>query len=1110
MISAILFISFFVFLILGLPIAICLGLSSVCAILYSGTSLTIVATNMYSGISKFLLLAIPFFVLSGNIMAKAGISKRLINFVDTCVGHKKGGIAIVCVIVACFFGAISGSGPATVAALGAVLIPAMVEQGGFSAPFSTALMATSSSIAIVIPPSIAFVVYASITGVSIADMFMAGIVPGLLMGVALVIIVMIEAKKHNIQPSREKASAKERWDTFKDAFWGFLMPVIILGGIYGGIFTPTEAAAVSVVYGLFVGMVIYREVKLKDLFDILVDSAKTTGGIMLIVASASLFSFVCTKFGIANAASELLAGIAHNQFTFLLIVNIIFLIAGCFIDANSAMYIFIPIMLPVCKALGYDVVAFGVMATVNLAIGQVTPPVGVNLFVAISIKIKKGLEVTLQQISRAVMPMIAASVAVLLIITYIPTVSTALPKALAKEGSYTGDQSSDTESQSSKDSGDGSDSFNIIADYSDLDWPEMTWNFACSTTETSTWADGGRKFGELMEKATGGKVKVNIYAADQLTNGNQSEGIQALMNGDPVQISMHSNLIYSAFDPRFNVVSLPFIYDSYDDADAKFDGEAGEKLKEILGEYGLHCMGIAENGFRELTNSKHEVKTVDDMKNLKVRVAGSNLLMECYKRWGADATNMNWSETYTALQQNTVEGEENPLPAIDAASVQEVQPYCSMWDAIYDCLFFCINQDIYDSLTPEQQQVVDEAGQKAVEYERYINRSGDEEIMSRWEKSNGVTFTKKEDMDIDSFKKAVDGIDDWFVKELKSAGYDDAQDLVDLFTEDSVDTVEDYSDLNWPETTWNFACSTTETSTWADGGRKFGELMEKATGGKVKVNIYAADQLTNGNQSEGIQALMNGDPVQISMHSNLIYSAFDPRFNVVSLPFIYDSYDDADAKFDGEAGDKLKEILNGYGLHCMGIAENGFRELTNSKHEVKSVDDMKNLKVRVAGSNLLMECYKRWGADATNMNWSETYTALQQNTVEGEENPLPAIDAASVQEVQPYCSMWDAIYDCLFFCINQDIYDALTPEQQAVVDECGQKAVEYERYINRSSDDEIKARWADKNGVTFTEKKDMDIDSFKKAVDGVDDWFVQELKKQGYNDGQDLVDLFTK
>ena len=1104
MISAVLFISFFVFLIMGVPIAICLGLSSVCAILYSGTSLTIVATNMYAGISKFLLLAIPFFVLSGNIMAKAGISKRLVRFVDTCVGHKRGGIAIVCVIVACFFGAISGSGPATVAALGAVLIPAMVERGGFSAPFSTALMATSSSIAIVIPPSIAFVVYASITGVSIADMFMAGIVPGILMGVALVIVVMVEARKKGIQPAQKKATAKERWDAFKDAFWGFLMPVIILGGIYGGIFTPTEAAAVSVVYGLFVGMVIYREVKLKDLFDICVDSAKTTGGIMLIVASASLFSYVCTKFGIADAASALLGSIAHNQFTFLLIVNIIFLIAGCFIDANSAMYIFIPVMLPVCKALGYDVVAFGVMATVNLAIGQVTPPVGVNLFVAIGIKIKKGMEVTLQEISKAVMPMLAACVAVLLVVTYSPVTSTALPRALAKNGAYSGDSSSgDSGSSAASAAGDGDYSFNEIADYSDLGWEETTWNFACSTTETSTWADGGRKFGELMEKATGGKVKVNIYAADQLTNGNQSEGIQALMNGDPVQISMHSNLIYSAFDPRFNVVSLPFIYDSVEDADAKFDGEAGEKLKEILGEYGLHCMGIAENGFRELTNSVREVKSVDDMKNLKIRVAGSNLLMECYKRWGADATNLNWSETYTALQQNTVEGQENPLPAIDAASVQEVQPYCSMWDAIYDCLFFCINQEIYDGLTPEQQAVVDEAGQKAVEYERYINRSGDEEIMNRWKDKNGVTFTAKEDMDIESFKEAVDGVDEWFIEELKSQGYEDAEELVEAFT-----GIGDYSDLGWEETTWNFACSTTETSTWADGGRKFGELMEKATGGKVKVNIYAADQLTNGNQSEGIQALMNGDPVQISMHSNLIYSAFDPRFNVVSLPFIYDSVEDADAKFDGEAGEKMKEILSEYGLHCMGIAENGFRELTNSVREVKSVDDMKNLKVRVAGSNLLMECYKRWGADATNLNWSETYTALQQNTVEGEENPLPAIDAASVQEVQPYCSMWDAIYDCLFFCINQDIYDGLTPEQQAVVDKAGRMAVEYERYINRSGANEIMNRWEEKNGVTFTAKEDMDIDSFKEAVEGVDQWFVEELKNQGYDDGQELVDAF--
>ena len=1110
MISAILFISFFLFLIMGIPISICLGLSSICAILYSGTSLTIVATNMYSGISKFLLLAIPFFVLSGNIMAKAGISKRLIKFVNTCVGHRRGGIAIVCVIVACFFGAISGSGPATVAALGSVLIPAMIEQGGFSAAFSSALMATASSIAIVIPPSIAFVVYASITGVSIADMFTAGIVPGILMGAALVIVVMIEVRKKGIQSTQERCSMAERLDAFKDAFWGLLMPVIILGGIYGGVFTPTEAAAVSVVYGLFVGMFVYREVSVKDLWDLLIDSGKTTGGIMLIVACASLFSFVCTQFGIAQAASELLGSIAHNQVTFLLIVNVIFLIAGCFIDANSAMYIFIPIMLPVCKQLGYDLVAFGLVATVNLAIGQVTPPVGVNLFVAISVKLKEGMEsVDIPKISRAVVPMIVASVLVLLGITYVPAISTSLPKALAGD-SYTGIVLAQNHGTNGSD--DALADFSNISDYSDLDWEEQTWNFTCSTTETSTWAEGGRKFSELMEKATGGKITVNVYAADQLTGGNQSEGIQALMNGDPVQISMHSNLIYSAFDPRFNVVSLPYIYDSVEDADAKLDGPAGQMMKDILNEYGLHCMGIAENGFRQLTNNVHEIKSAEDMKNIKIRVAGSNLLMECYKCWGADATNMNWSETYTALQQKTVEGQENPLPAIDSASVQEVQPYCSMWNANYDCLFFCINQGIYDNLTPQQQAVVDEAGQKAVAYQRYLNRAGDEEIIERWEKNNGVTVTRYEDLDIASFKNAVSGIADWYQAELEKQGYEDAKELIAAFTTDSEIlnlTVEDHSDLGWEEQTWNYTCSTTETSTWAEAGRKFGEFVDKATGGKIKVNVYAADQLTNGNQSEGIQALMDGDPVQISMHSNLIYSAFDPRFNVVSLPYLYDSVADADAKLDGRAGQMMKEILDEYGLHCMGIAENGFRQLTNNVHEIKSVDDMKNIKIRVAGSNLLMECYKRWGADATNMNWSECYTALQQKTVEGQENPLPAIDAASVQEVQPYCSLWNANYDCLFFCINAEIYNRLTPEQQAVIDECGQKATQYQRYINRAGDEDIMSRWETKNGVTITPYEDLDADSFKNAVAGVADWYVGELKAQGYEDAEELVAAFT-
>ncbi len=775
MITAILFSVFFILLLIDVPIAICLGASSVAAILAAGQKLSVVAVNTYSGISKTLLLAIPFFVLAGNIMAKAGISKRLIAFVNACIGHTRGGIAIVCVIVSCLFGAISGSGPATVAALGAILIPAMIEAG-FSAPFATALMAASSSIAIIIPPSIAYVVYASITGDDVGKLFMAGILPGILMGLALIAVVMIEVRRKNIKSTKARSSAKERFAAFKDAFWAFLMPVIILGGIYGGVFTPTEAAAVAAVYGLIVGMFIYREVSLRDMARILVDSAKTTGSIMIIIGSATLFSYVCTLFGISSAAEELLAAVSSNKIIFLLLINIIFLIAGCFIDANSAMYIFIPVMIPVCRMLGFNSVVFGIIATVNLAIGQVTPPVGINLFVAISLKIKNSVKVTLHQISKAVLPMIGASLLVLICYTYWPRASVAVQKAnsIAGDGSQIALYDSEIY-DASKDAAPAT-----------VEWKPMTWHFACSPGETCTWAKAGRYFAALMKESTGGKVTVLVDGfSDQLTNGSQPDGIAALREGDPIQLSMHSNLIYSALDDRFNVVSLPYIYDSYEDADAKFDGEAGLQLKEILEGLNLHCFGIAENGFRQITNSRRPIKSVDDLAGLKIRVAGSNLLMQAYRAWGANATNMNWSETYTSLQQNTVEGQENPLPSIASASVQSVQKYISLWNAYYDCLFFCMNGDVYNSLSDEQKRIVDENAQKAVDYERAINRYECEELIKDWKENNVISVIENEEIDTESFKKAASGVADWYKKQLLDNGHNpkDVERLIKSFTE---------------------------------------------------------------------------------------------------------------------------------------------------------------------------------------------------------------------------------------------------------------------------------------------------------------------------------------
>ncbi len=428
MIAAILFISFAALLLLGAPIAVCLGASSILTMLVQGagrpisTIMSSVPFLFSAATSKFVLLAIPFFILAGNIMEKAKISEKLIRLAEACVGHVRGGLAIVCVVVACFFAAISGSGPATVAALGLVLIPGMIKAG-YKPAFSAALMGCAGAIGVIIPPSITFVVYGSIADTSIGDLFKAGVIPGLIMGAGLIITALLVGRKMDLK-ALPKASGKERWAAFKDAFWGLLMPVIILGGIYGGIFTPTEAAAVAVVYGLVVGLFVYKTIKLKDLYDIFIDSASTTATIMFITACASLFAYVLTRARLDVAISSGLVNLTNGStFVFFIIVNIVLLIAGCFLDSTSALYIFTPLFVPVAQALGVDMIHLGVVMIVNLAIGLFTPPVGVNLYVACGVA-----NVDLKRISKAVIPLLIASLIVLLIITYIPGISTIFTK----------------------------------------------------------------------------------------------------------------------------------------------------------------------------------------------------------------------------------------------------------------------------------------------------------------------------------------------------------------------------------------------------------------------------------------------------------------------------------------------------------------------------------------------------------------------------------------------------------------------------------------------------------------------------------------------------------
>lgn len=409
----ILFGAFLLLVFLNVPISIGLAISSMLTMVYAGEQITMAASTIYTSIIKFALLAIPFFILSGVIMEKAGISKRLIAFARAYVGHMRAGLIGVTVIVSCFFAAISGSGPATVAALGGILIPAM-SSAGYRKGVSSSLVAASGAIGIIIPPSIAYVVYASVTGASVSELFLGGWIPGILLGISYVVAAMLSSREDEIILD-ERASWSQRLSATKESIWGILMPVIILGGIYGGIFTPTEAAAVAVFYGLIVGLFIYREIGIKDLGSMFLESSISSATVMFIVACAGLFSYVLSITGVAGTLSDAILSVSSNKIVILLIINVIFLIAGCFIDANSAFYILMPVVLPILNQLGVDLVHAGVFLTVNLAIGQITPPVGVNLYVAAAVG-----NISAGEIIKRIVPFLVCGIIALALITYVP------------------------------------------------------------------------------------------------------------------------------------------------------------------------------------------------------------------------------------------------------------------------------------------------------------------------------------------------------------------------------------------------------------------------------------------------------------------------------------------------------------------------------------------------------------------------------------------------------------------------------------------------------------------------------------------------------------------
>ncbi|MFJ7969750.1 TRAP transporter large permease [Psychrobacillus sp. NPDC096389] len=418
------FISLFVLMFLGVPIAISLGLSTVLGIsLHETLPMEIVPQRIFVSLNSFPLMAIPFFILAGNIMGIGSMSKRLVNFASSLVGHFSGGLAMVAIVTSMFFAAISGSGAATTAAIGSILIPAMVAKG-YKIEYAAANQAVAGALGIIIPPSIAMILYGVAAEVSIGDLFIAGIIPGLLITFSLLVSAIIIAKR-NGYVGEEKQSFPSVLKSFKEAILAILMPLIVLGGIYTGVFTPTEASVVAVVYSLVVGMFIYRDITPQQLGKVLKDSAVNSSVIMFVIGGAGLFGFFIGINSVPDMIYESISSLVSSKYAFLFLVNIILFVAGMFLEGGAAILILVPLLLGTAINLGIDPVHFGVIMVCNLAIGLVTPPVGIDLFV-----VSKLTNVSIMRIAKYAIPLILILILDVLIITYVPILSTWLPSLL--------------------------------------------------------------------------------------------------------------------------------------------------------------------------------------------------------------------------------------------------------------------------------------------------------------------------------------------------------------------------------------------------------------------------------------------------------------------------------------------------------------------------------------------------------------------------------------------------------------------------------------------------------------------------------------------------------
>lgn len=411
--GGLLFIVFLVCLVIGVPIAFSVAIAGISVLIKGDVDLLIIVQRMFASTDSFALVAVPFFILAGDLLARGQISKKLVTFAESIVGMIRGGLSIVSVVAGMFFAAISGSGAATTAAVGATMVPELRKRG-YDESASIALIASAGCIGVVIPPSVPMVLYAVIASQSVTKLFTNGFLPGFFMGIMLIGIALFQAFKYNY-PKGTKFVLKNLWVTFKQSIWGLLMPLIILGGIFSGYFTPSEAAAVAVVYSIIVSTIIYKDLTFKEFTEILLGSAKTSAVIMIIIACSGIFGWVLANWKIPEQIATSMLALSSNKYVLMFLISGVILVAGIFMETSSAVILLTPVFLPLVKTLGIDLVHFGVIFVIGISIGMITPPVAINLFVGSSIT---GLPI--EKIAKSVIPYLIGLIIIFIAYVYLP------------------------------------------------------------------------------------------------------------------------------------------------------------------------------------------------------------------------------------------------------------------------------------------------------------------------------------------------------------------------------------------------------------------------------------------------------------------------------------------------------------------------------------------------------------------------------------------------------------------------------------------------------------------------------------------------------------------